>query len=113
MFVLLGDSPVTASTEAATVLDFETILAKATMTNVESRDPYKRFHKMNLAGLKELAPDYDWKAVFTSLNIADSTPVNVAQPDFVNVFDRQLTGATIDTWKVWLRWRVADSQAPY
>jgi putative endopeptidase len=113
MFALLGDSPATASAEAATVLDFETVFAKATMTNVESRDPYKRFHKMNLAGLRELAPDYDWSAVFASLNIADSVPVNVAQPDFVKVFNQQLTSAPIDTWKVWLRWRIADAQAPY
>jgi len=113
MFGLLGDPASTAASEAAAVLDFETVFAKATMTNVESRDPYKRFHKMNLAGLRELAPDYDWNAVFAALNIPASIPINVAQPDFVKTFDRQLTTAPIETWKVWLRWRIADEQAQY
>ncbi len=113
MFGLLGDSSSAAASEAATVLEFETTFARGTMNNIDSRDPYKRFHKMSLAALRGLAPDYDWNAAFKSLNISDSVPVNVSQPDFIKLFDAQLTSAPVDTWKIWLRWRVADQEAQF
>src|SRR4051812_22005644 len=47
MFELLGDKPELAQTEAAKVLEIETALAKASLTRVEQRDPYKLFHKVD------------------------------------------------------------------
>lgn len=113
LLVQLGDKSETAKAEAAEVLRFETVLAQATLSNVESRDPYKRFHRMNLAALRELSPDFDWTNLFRTLNIAETIPVNVAQPEFVKVFNRQLTSAPVETWKVWLRWRIADGRAQF
>ena len=43
---LLGDTPDKAKAEAATIMRFETELAKASLTRVERRDPYKLYHKM-------------------------------------------------------------------
>ena len=51
MFELLGDAPAAAKTEAQTVMEIETALAKASLTRVELRDPYKLFHKMTRAEL--------------------------------------------------------------
>lgn len=113
MFALLGDSAGTASAEASTVLQFETVLANATLTNVQSRDPYLRFHKTDLAGLREMAPDYDWNAVFKSLGVAETIAINASQPDFLRAFDRQLKEAPLETWKTWLRWRIVNERAQY
>ena len=38
----------------------ETALAKASLTRVEQRDPYKLFHKMTPAELQALTPSFDW-----------------------------------------------------
>jgi putative endopeptidase len=111
IFKLLGDSPEVAAAEAAKVLEFETVLANVTMTNVESRDPYKRFHKMDFAGLKQLAPDYDWDAAFKTLGVPETVAINVSQPEFLKTFDAQLKSAPLDTWKIWLRWRLANDRA--
>ena len=46
MFELLGDAPAAAKAEAQTVMQIETTLAKASLTQVALRDPYKQFHKM-------------------------------------------------------------------
>lgn len=46
-FALLGDSPALAARHAATVLRLETELARASLTRVERRDPYKLFHKLD------------------------------------------------------------------
>ena len=43
----------------------ETGLAKASLTRVDRRDPYKSKHKMKVADLKTMAPDFDWSAYFS------------------------------------------------
>ena len=42
-------TPEAAARNAATVMAIETALAKASLTRVERRDPYKLFHKLNAA----------------------------------------------------------------
>jgi predicted metalloendopeptidase len=112
-FELLGDSPETAAAAAKTVSDFETVLAQATMTNVQRRDPYARYHKMDIAGLSTLSPSVDWKALYKLFNIAESTPVNVSEPEFIKTVETQFSSAPLDTWKTWIRWRVASSASPH
>src|SRR5208282_5633559 len=46
IFELLGDNPETAKNSAQTVMRMETTLAKASLTQVERRDPYKLKNKM-------------------------------------------------------------------
>ena len=43
---LLGDDAATAGKTRELVMDIETALAKATLTRVEHRDPYKVFHRV-------------------------------------------------------------------
>ena len=80
MFVLLGETPATgAKTDAATVMRIETALAKASLTRVEQRDPYKLYHKMTLAQTcRQLTPGFDWTTYFADRRLAGaSTAVNV------------------------------------
>ena len=58
MFQLLGDSPEAAAADAKAVMRIETALAKASLTRVEKRDPYKLFHKMTRAELQALTPSF-------------------------------------------------------
>jgi putative endopeptidase len=60
MLELLGDSPDAAKREAATIMQIETALAKASLTRVEQRDPHNLFHKMDRKQLQALTPDFDW-----------------------------------------------------
>ena len=46
MFELIGEPREAAEKDARTVMDIETALAKASLTRVDKRDPYKLFHKM-------------------------------------------------------------------
>jgi endothelin-converting enzyme/putative endopeptidase len=110
---LLGDSPETAATAAKTVMDFETALAKVTLTNVARRDPYNRVHKMDFASMEALAPAYDWKGAFQLLKVPTTVAVNVSEPEFLKEFNRQLQNTPLDAWKTWLRWRVIDDRADY
>src|SRR5580693_3153544 len=60
IFELLGDSTDAAATEATTVLGIETSLATASMKNTDLRDPNKTYHKMTMADLRAMAPDFNW-----------------------------------------------------
>jgi len=111
MFELLGDSPEKAETEAATVLRMETSLAKASMSNVDMRDPVKTYHKMKIAELQALTPDFSWDSYLKAAGHADVTELNVGQPEFFKALDTQLTAAPLEDWKTYLRWHVVDSEA--
>src|SRR5216683_6801667 len=62
MFELLGDSADQSVAEAATILKIETTLATASMKNTDLRDPDKTYHKMVLADLRTLTPNFSWEA---------------------------------------------------
>lgn len=111
MLALLGDSPESAAASAKTVLAFETELAGATLTNVQRRDPYAHYHKMDFAGLAALTPAFDWTPVFEEFKLSQSTPINVGEPAYMQKFNAQLAAVPVADWKTWLRWRLIDSAA--
>jgi putative endopeptidase len=106
MFKLAGDSPENAAKEAQTVLNFETELAKASMTRVQLRDPHARWHKMNLPEVRALAPDWSWESYFREMGAPAMSDINVAQPDFFKEVNHELTALPLPDWKVYLRWHV-------
>jgi len=62
LLVLAGDTQEKANVEAGTILRIETSLAKASMTNVERRDPEKIYHKMSVGDAQALTPHLSWDA---------------------------------------------------
>jgi predicted metalloendopeptidase len=113
MLQLAGAPQAEAEEQAKVVLSFETALAESVMTIAERRDPEKTYHPMDLAGVRALAPGYDWAQLFRQAGLPESTPVNVSEPELLKKFNRQLTAVPLENWKVWLRWRVLALAAPY
>jgi putative endopeptidase len=111
MFELLGDSPDAAAKNAATVMRIETRLAKASLTRVERRDPYKQKHKMSVPGLYKVAPDFDWKTFFATEPSPAFTTVNVGWPDFFTDLSAHIESTPLDDWKIYLRFHVVNSHA--
>lgn len=112
-FVLLGDPAALARQHAATVLRLETALAKAALTRVQLRDPYKIFHKMDLAALEELTPHFDWPQYLAALGLPDTREFNVTEPAFYRALDAALATTSLDDLKVYLRWHAAHVAAPF
>jgi putative endopeptidase len=112
MLELLGDSPDKAESEAATVLHIETSLAKASMSNVDLRDPIKTYHRMKIAEVQSLTPDFSWDSYLKITGHPDVAEMNVAQPEFFKALDAQLTATPLEDWKTYFRWHVIDSAAP-
>jgi predicted metalloendopeptidase len=113
MLELMGDAKDTTAQSAKDILDFETLLVKAQMSRAERRDPNRTFNKMTFAGLKALAPAYDWDGVFKTLSVPTNVAINVSEPAYIKAFQTQLTSAPIATWKTWMRWRVVNERAEF
>jgi len=112
MFELLGDPADKSAAEAATILKIETALATASMKNTDLRDPDKTYHKMMLADLNTLTPNFSWEAYFKAVEHPELKEINVGQPDFFRALDAQLTATPIGDWKTYLRWHLVNAAAP-
>ena len=113
VFELMGEDAATAKKDADTVMRMETELAKASMTRVDRRDPYKLKHKMKLTELETLAPNFDWKTYYATAEYPRFEILNMATPDFFKEVNAKLTGEPLDNWKTYLRFHVVDSASPF
>jgi putative endopeptidase len=113
IFELLGDNAETAKKNAETLMRMETALAKASLTRVERRDPYKLKNKMKIPGLEELAPNFDWKTYYNVLQYPKIEILNVGDPTFFRQVNAALGSEPLANWKTYLRFHVADSSAQY
>jgi putative endopeptidase len=113
MFELLGDQPAAAQAEAAKVMEIETALAKASLTRVERRDPYKLFHKVDFKGLQAMTPDFDWAIYIREMGLAPQDTFNVTQPAFYAEVDKQVKTLGVGDIKTYLRWHTVHAAAPH
>ncbi|HXJ42405.1 MAG TPA: M13 family metallopeptidase, partial [Bryobacteraceae bacterium] len=113
MLRLLGDSEADARTGAAVVLRLETALAKASLTRVEQRDPYKLFHKMSRAELQKITPSFQWDRYLRDIGAPGGGKVNVTQPAFYAELEKQFKATPLTELKTYLRWHAAHGKAPF
>jgi endothelin-converting enzyme/putative endopeptidase len=113
MFMLLGEPTPTAKADAATVMRIETALAKASLTAVERRDPYKMYHRETLASLSKMAPALSWPVYFKSVGLNPQPWLNVSQPAFLKEMNARLTQESLPTIRTYLRWTLIAATAPY
>ena len=83
MFQLAGDAPDVAAAKAKSVLNYETIIAKASADRVALRDPNKRYHIMTKKELAALAPEFDFETYFRLVGAPAFETLNVTGPDYV------------------------------
>jgi putative endopeptidase len=113
VFRQLGESPAIAAKDAATVLWLEGQLARSSLKLVERRDPYKLFHKLDRAALRQLTPHFDWEAFLQPLGLAAVKSINVTEPKFFTAVDSLLATTSLAEIKTYLRWHAAHSAAPF
>jgi putative endopeptidase len=113
VFELLGDSPEIAKNNAQTLMRIETAFAKASLTQVERRDPYKLKNKIDLPTLEKLMPNFDWQTYYAQLQYPKIAVVNVAPAAFFKQVNTELASEPLENWKAYLRFHVADSSSPF
>jgi predicted metalloendopeptidase len=104
-----------ANPEAAAreIVAFETRLARAHWTNVESRDAVKTYNKVTLAELPKQFPGLDWDAWADEAGVTGAGAVVVAQPSYFKAMAAAVGEVPIDRWKPYLKFHTASALAPY
>jgi putative endopeptidase len=98
---------------AETVMHMETRLAEASFSPEENRDPYATYNKVTRDGLQEISPGIDWAAFFSIIGYPGIGEINVHQPRFFTELGRMVSTLGIDEWKLFLRWKVITTLAPF
>jgi len=113
LLTLAGVSPEQAKADAASILRIETALAKASLTRVERRDPYKQYHKMSVEDLGKLNPSIAWPTYLQEQGSPAVSTLNVTQPEFQKAVSTILTNEPLDALKAYLRFHLLTAAAPY
>jgi len=111
MFKLLGDDADKAAMNAKTVMAIQTRLANASKTQVELRDPQKRYNKKTTVELAAITPNFSWADYMKARNVPSVTDLNVGQPDFFAEVNKMLADVPVADWKTYLRWMTINSGA--
>ena len=113
MLQLIGESAQAAAADAKVVMEIETAMAKATLTRVETRDPYKLFHKMTPAQLQALTPAFRWNDYLETRGAPQMSVFNVTQPEFYKALSVLFQTRSLNDWKAYLRWHLVHAEAAY
>ena len=111
MFKLAGYDEARAKAAAETVFQIEKNLAEASLDNVALRDPQATDHKVKFGDLEKITPAVDWKAYFQSAKLP-TADLNVDQPKFMEIVDKQFRETPLADWKTYLKWQLLHSAAP-
>ncbi len=112
MLVLAGDTDVKAKAAAKVVLAVETMIATASMSKEDRREPKKINHPSTKVNLPKVAPGVAWDSWLEAAFAKNVTSFNVAQPDFMKAAGQMIGGkVSIADWKTYLRWHLLRQNA--
>ncbi len=113
VFTLMDFTDDAAAKSTTDIINFEISLAKASMTRVEMRDPYKLYNKFNLEALSKKTPNIDWKKSFAALGISNQDSVIVGQPLFLAEVGKMIKSEPVETWKSYLKFHLVNGMASF
>ncbi|MEW6051037.1 MAG: M13 family metallopeptidase [Candidatus Zixiibacteriota bacterium] len=112
MLQLLGDSPADAAAHAERIMVLETRLAKASLTNVEQRDPNSWYNMVSVVDADKATPHFAWSYYFSTIGLPEVQKFSFAHPKFFAAMDSLITELPIDDWKQYFRWHLVHDAAP-
>jgi predicted metalloendopeptidase len=113
MFALLGQPKEQASRNADTVMKIETTLAKAFMDRTLRRDPKNIDHKMTVAEIEALAPNFHLDRYFAVSGAPAFKDLNVGNPDYFKQINSVIESTPLDDWKVYMTWQILNTSAAW
>jgi putative endopeptidase len=113
LLTLGGESAEQAKSDADATLRIETVLAKASLTRVDRRDPHKTYHMMTIAELNKIAPAFNWPRYLEIQGAPGVAKLNVAQPEFIKAVQTEVSTESVDALRGYLRFHFLTAAAPY
>jgi len=77
----------------------------------ELRDPYRNYNKYAVQQLPNISPEIDWKNFINISGAGNIDSVIIRQPEYYKKAGKVLHSASLDTWKAYLKFRLADAYA--
>ena len=111
--VLTGVSEADAKKQADDVLKFETQLAAASLSPVESRDPNTQYHFVSVKDGDKATPHFSWDKFFAAQGVTIDKGFSLSQPKFFAEFDKLLATAPVSQWQAYLRFHTIDDASNY
>jgi len=112
MLQFLGDDKESASSQAETILNFETLLATPKLDKVQKRDFRKLNNPRSLKQIQEMVPAINWPLAFKDLGIEiDLDTLIVMQPKYMEAVQEIFENEDINTWKIVMRWATLNDAA--
>jgi putative endopeptidase len=113
MFILFGEDKSDAIKHANTVMKIEMDLAKASMSQVDQRDPDAIYHIMNMDEIVKLTPNFLWKKYFIGMGQPELTQINMAMPKFMQALNKALVTYSIADWQTYLNWHLLNGTSSF
>ncbi len=113
MLVLGGVDAAAAKTQAATVLAFETRLAKASLSPIELRDPKNQYNFVTLADADKATPNFSWSKLMAAEGVHDVKGFSLSQPKFFAEMDKMITDTPVADWQAYLRYHTLADAAGF
>jgi putative endopeptidase len=104
MLVLIGKPETRAHRTAGRILDFESRLARATLSATEQQDYSKQNHPMSVAALQDAAPGFDWLTYVRLRSPGTLERINVTEPAFAIKVGKLVNRTPLADLKAYLRW---------
>ncbi len=110
---LVGTPADEAARQAQSVLDFETELAKSSLSPTQLRDLDNQYHFVTVAEADKVSPHFSWEKFFKAQGVDVGKGFSLSQPDFIAEFDKLLTDAPVSQWQAYLKFHLVSSASPY
>ena len=113
LFQLSGlDKKVTAKQHMQNVLEIENLLAAASMSRVELRDPEKNYNLFTIDKLKADYKNIDWDAFFGEMKVTPKEIV-VGQPAFYKTVDSMFAKIPHEKWVSYIEFHLLNGTAKH
>ena len=109
MLKLIGDAD--PATSAESVVRMETMLARASLSRVDRRNPYNLNHKLSRWELQAMTRNFAWQKYLDAAGLGSLQTFNVTEPVFLRAFDVALVNEDIAAWKAYLKWHLVHARA--
>lgn len=110
---LVGVDKSKAKDQAQDVLDFETKLAKASLSPTQLRDLDNQYNFVSVKKADKKTPHFSWEDFFDAQGVDVGDGFSLSQPKFMAEFDDLLANAPMSQWQAYLKFHLVDSASPY
>jgi len=102
-----------AAKTARDIVAFETEVARASWTRIESRDDNKTYNPMTAKEIAAFAPGFDFPAFFKAARLDKAKKIVVAQNTAFPKLAKVFADTPLETIKAWETFKTIDEAAPY